>query len=224
MRYVGERRVVIDGKPTPTPLWEPDRSFAGATVAVIGGGPSLATLDLDVLRGHRFIVVNSGCRIVRPVATPDDPLYFSDNAWNERRPELAAAWPGPVVTCNRNAKLRNGDAVRWIDVIGLTERVGALPDIVQASSGHIAACLAAVMGAARLVLCAFEGRVVGDRTHGHGDYTQGDIASFHERFVPGWVGLAPAFARLGVEVINATPDSAVRCYPFRPLAEALEST
>lgn len=221
MRYVGPRHIVIDNDPTPVPFWMPDRSFEGMTVAIIGSGPSLATLGLDRLRGRRFIAVNSGCRKVRPIATAGDVLYFTDNSWNENRPELASDWPGPIITGNRNAKARLGTRARYIDVTALTETTGAMPDHVQASSGHIAACLAAVMGARRIVLVCFEGKPVNGRTHGHDDYQQHDLAAFDERFIPGWRGLAPAFARMGVEVINATPGSAINAFPIVPLADAL---
>lgn len=77
------------------------------------------------------------------------------------------------------------------------------------------------MGAARIVLVAFEGRAIDGRTHGHGDYSMADHGSFRERFLPGWTGLAPAFERLGVEVLNATPRSAVTDFPFVDFKEAL---
>lgn len=222
MRYVGPRHIVMDDNPTPVPFWHPDRSFDGMTVTLIGGGPSHAAADLDQLRGHRFIAVNSSCRKVRPIATPDDPLYFSDNSWNVNRPDLAADWPGPVITCNRHTKARLGDTVRRLDVMEITERFGAMVDHVQASSGHIAACLAALMGARRIVLLGFECQAVDGRTHGHNDYHQlDDLPTFTERFIPGWRGLAPVFLRMGVEVVNASPQSAVQCFPMATLAEAL---
>lgn len=221
IRYIGPRQVVIDGNPTPVPLWEPDRSFEGLTVVLIGGGPSLADLDLEALRGHRFIAINSGCRKVRPVATANDPLYFTDNSWNENRPHLAADWPGPVITSNRNSKARLGDAVRRIDIMALAERLRALPDYVGASSGHGAACLAAAMGAKRVVLIGFEGQAVNGRTHGHDDYYQHDTSAFRDRYLPAWAGLAPAFERAGVEVINATPGCAITAFPFASFDDAL---
>lgn len=221
MRYVGERRIVIDDAPTPCPLWLPDRSFEGQSVVIVGGGPSHGRMDIEALRGHSFIVANSGCRKVRPVATASDILYFSDNSWAENRPAPIADWPGVVVTSNRNAKARLGDRVRYIDITALTERMRCAPDHVQASSGHTAACLAVDMGASRLVLIGFEARSIDGRTHGHGDYSQHDLAAFDERFVPGWEGLAPRFAELGVEVLNATPASAVTCFPTAEFSEAL---
>jgi hypothetical protein len=221
MRHVGTRHFHIDDKPAMPEHWEPDRSFNGLTVVLVGGGPSFAAMDLTVLKGHRFIAINSSCRRVRPIATTDDMLYFTDNSWNENRPHYAAGWPGPVVTSNRHAKIRMGSAVRWIDMFKMTAEFGVRPDYLQASSGHIAAGLAAVMGAAKIVLIGFECQAVEGRTHGHDEYSQHDVGVYVERFLPGWRSLAGVFKRMGVEVINATPNSAVQEFPFLPLEQAL---
>lgn len=221
MRYVGPRHYVIDDEPAPVPFWSPDDSFAGQTVTVIGGGPSLADLDLDELTGHPFIAVNSGCRKVHPIARPTDPLYFSDNSWSASHPELLTTWPGPVVTSNRNTKARLGDAVKRLDLADMITRLGAFGDDVYTSSGHAAACLAAVMGAKKILLLGFEAQAVNGRTHGHEDYHQHDMAAFKDRYLPAWRGLVSVFTRNGVAVLNVTPGSAIKDFPFATLKEGL---
>ena len=189
------------------------------TVAVVGSGPSLATFDLEALRGRRFIAINSSCRRMAQIATAGDILYFTDNAWNENRPELAKNWPGVVISSNRNVKARLGDAVRFIDVTDLSQWMGTRGDYVQASSGHIATCLAFRMGAARVALVAFECGAVGGRTHGHNDYQAHDVGVYPARFLPGWEGLAPVFERRGFDVVNTTPHSAIECFRRADLAD-----
>jgi hypothetical protein len=131
-------------------------------------------------------------------------------------------WPGIVICANRHTKNRLGARVRYIDVIDLTQRIGALSHFVQASSGHIMTCLSQVMGAVRGVLVGFECKPVNGRTHGHDDYNQfGDMAAFDGQFLLGWRGLAPF---LKIEMINATPDSAIDCFPFMSLEDALLGT
>ena len=195
--------------------------LAGETVVIVGGGPSHVDLDFDLLKRHRFIAINSACRYVRPIARSTDILYFSDNSWHENRPELAAEWPGLVVTGNRRVKARVGAAVHYLDVTSLTAFMRTRADDAQASSGHVAACMAAWLGAARIVLTGCECKAVNGRTHGHNDYQNHNPSSFGDRFLPGWRGLAPAFARLGVDVVNATPGSAIDVYPTMPFAEAV---
>jgi hypothetical protein len=226
MRYVGPREYVIDTPPAPPPpYWVPGDDFAGQVVVILGNGPSLATVSPGAIAGTRFIAVNSACRWAAPIATAADPLYFTDNSWHENRPGLAAEWIGPVITSNRYAVLRmqaqSGlDACRYLDVRALCEWAGAPPDAVYASSGHSAAVLAARMGAARVVLLGFDGRRVDGRTHWHGDYSEhGD--PYAERFVPGWRALAPALEARGVELVNATPGSAIDAVPIRDLEACL---
>jgi len=221
MRYVGVRQIVIDGSPAETPHWAPTRDFAGMTVAVVGSGPSLRTTPVGALRGKRFIAVNSACVPLMGIATADDVLYFTDNAWNENRPELAAAWPGPVITANRNVKVRLGDAVRYIDVTALSTRMGVRADYSQASSSHIAACLACDMGAAKVLLVGMDCRSVSGESHGIDNYPKCDDSIFVNRFLPGWHGLDDAFVRRGTEVVNVTPGSAIECYRFGDLATEL---
>jgi hypothetical protein len=205
-----------------TDFWQPDRSLEGQTVVIIGGGPSHADVDLGLLKGHRLAAINSACAKVRPIATADDILYFTDNSWNERFPGHVEDWPGIVICANRHTKNRLGARVRYIDVIDLTQRIGALSHFVQASSGHIMTCLSQVMGAVRGVLVGFECKPVNGRTHGHDDYNQfGDMAAFDGQFLLGWRGLAPF---LKIEMINATPDSAIDCFPFMSLEDALLGT
>lgn len=219
MRYVGPRQIVIDDNPADVSFWEPDRSYEGQSVVLVGGGPSHAGCA-DLLRGHRFIAINSSARAVRSIATPADMLYFTDNSWAEYHEDLIRDWPGPVVCSNRHAKARLGDLVRRIDPLALTEWIGVPSDFTMASSGHLAACLALRMGAARLVLIGFECQVVDGRSHGHSDYHQRNDEVFEERFMPGWHYLGPALLRRA-NVINATPQSAIRQFRHMPLEQAL---
>jgi len=221
MRYVGPRHIVIDEAPAPVPFWEPDRALVGETVVIIGNGPSLMAASPAAIADVRFVAVNSACRWAASIATPADILYFTDNSWSENRPHLAAEWPGPVVTSNRNAKARLGAAVQYLDIIALTEWAEAPPDAVQASSGHSAAVLAARLGAVRVILLGFDGRRANGRSHWHDDYSEHDDAPYRERFIPGWRMLAPVFAAKGVELINATPGSAIDAVPFRPIGECV---
>jgi len=219
MRYVAPRHIVIDDQPAPVPFWEPD-AWGEATAVIIGGGPSHVDIPAGAYRAHRFIAINSACRHVSQVATGRDILYFSDNSWAERFEHLIRTWPGLVVTSNRNTKARLGTLVNRLSFDAVTTHMQAMSDYVGASSGHTAACLAAMMGATRLVLIGFEGGYVNGRSHGHIDYVQHDEHAFRERFLPGWSGLAPAFRRLGVDVLNATPRSAVIDFPTVDFAEA----
>ncbi len=194
--------------------------LSGKPVVVIGGGPSHTLVAPSVLAGRRFIATNSSGVHFLPIATSDDILYFTDNSWSERWQHRIAEWPGKVVTANRNAAARLG--LEHIDVTALTEAMQAPPDYVQASSGHIAACLAALSGASRICLIGFDCVPYG-QTHGHGDYS--DVGTNHQVFadrcLPGWSGLAAAFRRMSVDVVNCSPDSAIAAFRLGSLAEEM---
>lgn len=88
------------------------------------------------------------------------------------------------------------------------------------NSGHQAINVAALAGAARIVLLGFDGRVGEDgRTHchgGHPDKTHG--ATFCVNFRT----LTEPLKDLGVEIINASPGSVIDAFPRRALDQVLQ--
>ncbi len=220
MRMVGPRHFVEDGTPFPEP-WQWGPGFVGETVVIVGNGPSLADFRPEQVAGHRLIAINHACAWAAPVARTDDFLFFHDNSWNENHPALAAAWPGVIVTSNRYAAARLAPRARRLDVMALTEAVRIHPDATHASSGHTAAALAAAMAAVRVVLLGFDGGFRGARSAWHDAYREADDTVYRERMLPGWTDLVPGLARLGCEVVNATPGSAITAAPYCDLAAAL---
>ncbi len=222
-RYVSERHIVIDENPTPAGFWNLKRIYEDKTVLVLGGGPSHVEVDLNLLSNCRLIAVNSSCRKVMGIATEEDILYFSDNSWSEIYKGLIDAWPGLVVTSNRNTKVRLGNLVHRLDLQDLTEYMQIKSDYVQGSSGHTAVCLGIRLGAKKIILTGFEcdPNPSSGKTHGHGDYSQENIHAFEERYIPGWTAMAKRFRELGCEVINSTLNSKVRDFTFVSLEQAI---
>jgi hypothetical protein len=79
--------------------WSVAREWAGETVFIIAGGPSVLRQNLELLHGHRVIVINSSIHAV-PWA---DILYFGDWRWfNEAENRAAIArFIGRVVTTSK---------------------------------------------------------------------------------------------------------------------------
>lgn len=221
IRYTGPRKVVVDNNQSPIAYWELNKQIIDEQVVIIGGGPSHADLNIDLLKNIQFIAINSACRKVTKISKEKDLLYFSDNSWSERFIGLINDWNGKIVTCNRNSKIRLGNLINRIDLEDLVQFMQIKSDCVQASSGHVGACLAARLGAKKIILIGFECKKINDRTHGHDDYVMENLRAFEERFIPSWVGLGIGFKRLGIKVINSTPDSDIKNFPFLPLEEAI---
>lgn len=90
------------------------------------------------------------------------------------------------------------------------------------SSGHTAVSLAIAMGAARVVLIAYDMRLVESREHFHADYRGGrDLTIYEKEFVPGFTGWNEAAKANGVEILNCTPGSAITEFPFADLDQVL---
>jgi len=102
---------------------------------------------------------------------------------------------------------------------GLTTRPG---DFVSwnRSSGAAAISLAHRLGAKRVILLGFDMRLIGGQKNWHDDH----IEKFHKPFYRHLKSF-PAIARdareLGIEILNATPGSAIKQFPFVDLEEVL---
>lgn len=198
-------------------FWEPDLRFAGQTVFVVGGGPSLRGFDFERLRGRRVIATNAAGYDV-PFA---DILLFHDNSWFEANRALVEGWAGLAVTVSRHAKNALPERLARIAISNEPGfRVGRGPVRSGRSSGQTAVALAIAMGAAQVILLGFDMRADAGVTHYHTDrplYTvehmQRAAADYASNFLPGWRGWNAAAQAAGCLVLNATPGSALLEFP-----------
>lgn len=218
--------------------WAPEPIFDGQTVYCLASGPSLTREVADQVKGRPTIVVNSSCNLA-PWATV---LYFTDCSWYEPRRQLVADWQGHVATMCNTAKREMPDKVWRIKTCGDPDLPCEFPAVGSGlvrqgrSSGHTAISLAIAMGAARPVLLGYDCRVVAGREHCHDEYLVGgrltyDVEKEDPRwnnkreyssvFVPGYRGWNDAAARAGVQILNATPGSAITEFPFIDLVDTL---
>lgn len=157
-----------------TTLWHPNGEWAGATVAVLGAGPSLTADAVEALQVDRIVAVNFACRL----APEADMLVALDGNWPQELREFA----GLRVTGVEDPEL---DALyvgpRW-------ERVQLAPghEVEIHNSGLAAIRIAAQMGAQRIMLFGFDHP--GRRGHFYDDVE-------HEYF-----GLAEGLAQIAAEL------------------------
>ena len=206
-------------------FWTPEPLWAGQTAFLLGGGPSLAKVDLRRLSGHSVMAINSSAKPAMAAGLDEDGvLFFMDNGWWRDHRSLCEAWRGPVVTLSRAAKREAPELVRRLDTT--TPQPAFPPAGAPAvrwgrSSGHLAISLAIAMGAARIVLLGYDMRLVDGRSHHHDDYsrrTHPDVFADFLAHFEGWDGEAKA---AGVEILNATPDSALTEFPMVAPADIL---
>jgi len=104
-------------------------------------------------------------------------------------------------------------------VAGFDERLTHLR--TGSNSGYAATHLAIHLGAARIVLCGFDMRTVGDRAHWFGDHHwRGPHRTDYSIFLYHFRNAAKEFSSRAT-VVNATPGSALTCFPMADLEAAL---
>lgn len=203
--------------------WTPEPLFEGETVYCLASGPSLTKDVCAKVEGRPSIAVNSSCMLA-PWASV---LFFTDSSWYEQRRDLVKNWPGIVVTMSRTAKIELPDKVKRVRGEGdpllpilAFPRRGAAFIWQGRSSGHTAISLAIAMGAARVIMLGYDMRVVDGREHCHAEYSgKRDLGQYASDFVPAFSGWNRAALKSGVQILNATPDSAVREFRMVTLDE-----
>lgn len=207
----------------PTRYWSVPREWPGETVFILAGGPSLRDFDAEVLRGAGRIITINNSYLLCPWA---DVLYGCDASWwRTHATRIAETFHGKYrisIGTSENGVLR----LRHGGLRGLNTDPTALAH--GTNSGFQAINLAANFGAARIILLGYDMHCKGG-THwhpGHGAY-DADSARFERKLqndmLPEFQSLVEPLRSRGVEVINSTPNSALKCWPYLPLEEVLET-
>lgn len=90
------------------------------------------------------------------------------------------------------------------------------------NSGYQCINLAYLWGARRIVLLGFDMQRTDGKAHWFGDHPQGlHNNSPYDKWLRNFDRLAADLKAEGVEVINATRKTALRCFPFASIDEAL---
>lgn len=185
------------------------REWEGQTAAIFASGPSMSSALADQCRELRTIAVNNQAIDCAPWA---DIIYGSDAKWWRHYMPKVSALPGRKISVEIGLPIHGVDYLRPSSQI-FDERPGFLS--TGANSGYAALCLAAKLGAKRVLLYGYD---MGPR---HGRMRRHDYpANLNSRprfadWIPRFQALAPYLSSREVEVINCTPGSALTCFPFQ---------
>ena len=204
-----------------THYWRVPRQWEGRTIAVLAGGPSLTQEQVDYCRGRaKVIAINNAYQL----ASWADMLYFCDDRWWKWHQDDAAlqSFAGEIVTlenpnlCERFTRIKS---VRNYGNDGLSE----LPDGVKtgANSGYQVINLAVHLGAAKIVLLGYDMAFKGGRSHWHQGHPMNPSENTYQSMLPNFPTLVEPLKKRGVDVINATPGSALECFRKKDLKCAL---
>jgi hypothetical protein len=213
-------------------LYSVPKSWVGETCVIIAGGPSLRTQDFSPLNKYRpqIITVNDSWRL-RPAA---NVLYFCDTKWWEQQ-----------IYANHfcvNDRVRFHDLIyngNWIkggegfedhpqvQKLKFTGQQGLETDPTGlrhgSNSTYQAMNLAYHFGVKKIILLGVDMRISeSGKSHWHDEHR---ALGFHNviknTMLPQFQHLVEPLKAAGVEVINATPGSALTLWEHKSLEDAL---
>lgn len=225
--------------------WQVPRIWEGETCAVLASGPSMSREVAEAVRGKcRVIAVSNQAipmlidgEIHAALAPWADALVASDRTWWIMHEAEARAFPGMKVTVEPPGGC---ERLKWQDVIEYKNGGAVLfddrPNYLGGggNSGFHATHLAAKFGCSKILLCGFDMQSVAGhkvdvedkkrraRQHWFGEHAwRPKLRIPFDLFIERFTRSAPEFAKRGVRVINCTPGSALKCFPFMSIEEAL---
>lgn len=201
-------------------LQELKKKICNKTVFIVGGGPTVKDINISDLDDQLTIAINNSYKIL-PNATA---LYWCDASWIDKNLDQVN---------NHNCKLRfharpyslskntyNLKGIGDSTILCRTSEYGLdlEPDNVCGNnSGAHALNLAINMKAKNIVLLGYDMQIIERNTHwhkGHGYGLRPEI--YPNNFIPSINSMAKKVKELGlnVNIINASTDSALTCFPF----------
>jgi len=166
-----------------------------------------------------------------------DMVFFGDPGFFRGNMEQLAKWPGLKVSCH--AVVQNVPWVRYLLLDGKHPRgISSDPGRVSwnANSGSAAISIAANAGAKRIILLGFDMCLNGDgKKHWHNLYknaiitvpeqkrrARGEVPMQpFEKHLKGFSHIARDAKERGIEILNASPNSAIREFPKFTVKELL---
>lgn len=205
-------------------IWNIPELWPGSTIYILGGGPGLQPNDLPKLKGKRVIAVNQAFREY-PQA---DLLYFGDGQFYRDNYKAIRGFGGIIVTSYTTAP---PDGKGWPNVrrVGRSKRMGI--ELTKKgfiswnnNSGASAINLAYWLGAKRVVLLGFDMKAVAGKHNWHSHYRKRPTNwNPYPKHLECWSSIMADANRLGIEIVNATPMSAIKEIPIVGFEEVLKN-
>lgn len=185
------------------------------TCYVIGGGSSLKDMDLSILNNQHVIVVNNAYQLV-PWA---DFLFFMDREWLTQHSERLKEFHGIILTILTDYE-KYSQGLRGVKLLKRGQRDGFSTSSMVVNhggnSGFCAVNLADLLGAGRIILVGFDMKVVNGQHNYHTEHYREISNDIYETEY-----IKPFSTLRGIEILNATPNSAIKCFEFIKLEDTL---
>ena len=199
-------------------LWRAPQLWPRGECFILGGGPSLKKIDLNLLKGRRVIAVNNAYNL-----GDWDVMFFGDCRWFIYHKEALLNFAGlKITTCQQHI---NQPGIKVIKRTNSPQGISRDPGIVRwnLSSGGCALNVATHFGVKRIILLGFDMRVVDDKFNWHEDHPKQTNLRFnpYPRFLRPFPLIADDLKKLNIECLNATEGSALDAFPKVSLEEVL---
>lgn len=232
------RIILFHGKPRPfevPKIWEQivgsdygkvEERWPDSTVYILGGGPSLNKVNFDLIKDKHVLGVNQAYQLGDWV----DVCYSGDRRWYYWNVPQVSKYKGimytsyPAFLPRKNCPTIN---LGRISSYGISDK--SRHSIAwNGNSGASAINVAYWLGARRVVLLGFDMQRIGDEFNWHDKYPaikrskkDNRYPTPYRRFLKCWRQVAIDAKRLGVEILNATPDSSLKLFPSVLLEDTL---
>lgn len=209
----------------PTPNFKPPTDFlpvnslwAGETVYLIGGGPSLKNFDWSKLNNKKTIAINKAV-LFYPQATA---LYWTDARFYSWYSKDIDNFKGLKYTISARRNLpKNVHLLKRGVKYGIETTKNSLAH--GNNSGYAAINLALHLGAKRIVLLGYDMGNSGNTSHFHDGYPVNQTSEqvYTKHFLPGFTILKDQIQGKGIQIFNACLTSKLNVFKKITIEEAL---
>lgn len=188
--------------------------WSGQDCFIIGGGPSVGTLDLSALQGMNVLGVNDAYQLPCTSA-----CFFGDTVWEGHHAARLAEWGKPIFSTSGIHKPQ----YHHLDMVSKGISKDARSVGWNKNSGFASINLACHLGASRIFLVGFDMQFKDGESNYHPNIRK-VAANTYKVFLGNQQavadGLRVNFPR--VKVYNANPESAMTVFPKITFQQAIE--
>lgn len=211
-------------------IWIVPPMWKGKTAYILGGGPSLLGMDLcgdleSLLKSKRVIGVNNAFKFGSWV----DICWFGDGKWFDWNHKELAKYSGLKVTCNPSFLTEQRLFGYGVLVVGRGKSNG-----IETKKGYIAwnrtsgasaINFAYHLGVKRIVLLGFDMHSDKGNHNWHKEHKNRGANQLsydpYERFLKPFPQIKEEADTLGIEILNATVESALAVFPMVNIKDVL---
>lgn len=191
-------------------------------IFIIGGGPSINETNLDLIKDKFVLGTNSAFKL----GTWVDICFFVDARFHKWNQEELDKWPNRIITtCEEFKNHSKIEYYKAFDKAGLCKHSDKIARPNKGKNvGSSSIDLAIKLGGKRIILIGFDMKMKNGRHNYHNDHNHTPRDDVYNNFFRHFNGIVEELPDFGAEVINATPDSALKVFPKKSLESIIEES